>query len=84
LRGGQKVSDYEYHNWYARQNYDRIQLLVPRGSRDALKRAAQAEGKSLNAFIMDRLPTEMLTQREKIGKRGLKNHDDSGTEGRAD
>lgn len=76
-------SSYRYRNWYSRQNYDRIQILVPRGSRDRIKQAAEAEGKSLNAYVLERLPKQLLEQRQYIGKRGTKN-EDSGMDSRTD
>lgn len=42
-----------YVNEYKRANYDRIGLLVPKGQKDKLKAAADAQGKSLNQYISD-------------------------------
>jgi len=38
--------------WEAK-TYDRILLRMPKGKRDRIKAAADAEGKSVNGFIMD-------------------------------
>lgn len=40
-------------NKYIAANYDRLNLTVPKGKKDEYKAAATAEGKSLNAFIVE-------------------------------
>ena len=42
-------------NKYMSEKYDRINLVVPKGRRDELRAKAEAEGKSLNAYIVDRI-----------------------------
>ena len=46
---------------YKKENYDQIQLRVPRGDRDRLKNHAEAHGESLNAFI-NRAITETVSR----------------------
>ena len=36
---------------YKKENYDQIQLRVPKGGKDRLKAHAEAQGESLNGFI---------------------------------
>lgn len=47
---------------YVRNNYDRIELTVPKGSRDIIKVASTKAGQSVNAYIwqavQDRLNRE--------------------------
>lgn len=40
-------------NKYNAKNYDRVTLSVPKGKKEEYKAAAEAEGKSLNAFIVE-------------------------------
>lgn len=40
-------------NKYIANNYDRLNITVPKGKKDEYKAAAEAEGKSLNAFIVE-------------------------------
>ena len=40
-------------NKYISANYDRINVTVPKGKKDKYKAIAQAQGKSLNQFIID-------------------------------
>ena len=38
-------------NKYMRENYDRVNLTMPKGRKDEVKAHADARGESLNAFI---------------------------------
>ena len=40
-------------NKYNDANYDRISLSVPAGKKEEYRKRAEAEGKSLNQYIMD-------------------------------
>ena len=39
-------------NKYMAENYDRINLVVPKGRREELRAKAEAAGKSLNSYLM--------------------------------
>ena len=38
-------------NKYMKENYDRVNLTLPKGKKDAVKAHAESRGESLNAFI---------------------------------
>jgi len=38
-------------NKYNRENYDRLNIMVPKGERDIIKAHAAEQGESLNAFV---------------------------------
>lgn len=38
-------------NKYVKNNYDRINVTMPKGKRDVLKAHAEAQGESVNGFI---------------------------------
>ena len=38
-------------NKYVKNNYDRINVTMPKGKRDVLKAHAEAQGESVNCFI---------------------------------
>ena len=38
-------------NKYMKENYDRINLTVPKGGKDRVKAHAESRGESVNAFI---------------------------------
>ena len=42
-------------NRYAKNNYDRISVMIPKGMRDEIKKLAAAEGKSINRYAMEAL-----------------------------
>lgn len=41
----------DYKNQYAKENYDLVKVLVPKGFRDTIREHASARGESNNAFI---------------------------------
>ena len=42
-------------NKYIKNNYDRVNLTIPKGEKEKYKQMAKAEGKSLNQFIIDKI-----------------------------
>ncbi|MDR2043568.1 MAG: hypothetical protein LBQ15_04225 [Clostridium sp.] len=36
---------------YVKENYDRLELTVPKGKKTAIKEHAESKGESLNAFV---------------------------------
>lgn len=38
-------------NKYMKENYDRVNLTMPKGEKDAVKAHAEARGESVNSFI---------------------------------
>lgn len=48
----QKVKDNQKHvNKYISNNYDRINVTVPKGEKDRIKEAADKNGESVNSLI---------------------------------
>jgi len=47
--------DIDRINAYNAQNYDKITILLKKGVRDDWKARAQAEGKSLTQYIIDKV-----------------------------
>lgn len=43
------------NNKYRDKTYDRIEITVPKGTRDRWRALAEAEGKSLTAYIVSRV-----------------------------
>lgn len=50
-----------YQNEYIKEKYDRINLLVPKGKKEKIRKAAEEAGKSVNEYINSLID-------EKIGK----------------
>ena len=42
----------KYNNEYNKRAYDRINLTVPKGCREVIREAANANGESVNEFIL--------------------------------
>ncbi len=47
----EKFNKVAYNNEYIAQNYDRINLTLPKGKKDAIKLHAMQYGESTNSFI---------------------------------
>lgn len=54
-----------YQNEYIKQAYDRINLTVPKGEKEAIQEAAQEQGQSVNAYIYEAVRRRM--EREQGG-----------------
>ncbi len=47
-----KKAAFKYVNDYQKEKYDRITVMAEKGKKEKYKKAAQAEGLSLSAFVM--------------------------------
>lgn len=52
--------NYSYINEFAEKNYDRITLIVPKGSKESIKEAAKSAGKNVSEFITDMIPKSLI------------------------
>lgn len=50
---GAEFDQIKYQNDFIRQNYDRINLTIPKNRGETWRTLAAAEGKSVNAFVRD-------------------------------
>lgn len=58
-----KFNQYEYINQYKREKYERMELLVPKGKKAAIKEHAKAKGyKSVNEYINTLINEDMKEQ----------------------
>lgn len=48
-----------YNNRYNKEAYDRINLTVPKGKKEAIQTAAQQSGESVNGFIWRLIQVEL-------------------------
>lgn len=46
-----KFNETEYKNRFIKEKYDRINLTVPKGQKEMLKKAAAEAGESVNEYI---------------------------------
>ena len=49
---------------YNKRAYDRIDIIVPKGKREVIKRFARKQGKSTNRFINDAIDKAMSEQED--------------------
>lgn len=49
---------------YNKKAYDRINIIVRKGEREAIKAYAASQGKSLNRFVVDCINAEMHKSKE--------------------
>ena len=54
-----KFNQISYQNEYIKEKYDRINLTVPKGKREEIKRKAQSQGKSVNEYINSLIEEDM-------------------------
>ena len=55
----QEQKNQKHVNKYIANNYDRINLTVPKGDKERIKAAADKRGESVNAFIQRAIKAEM-------------------------
>lgn len=52
-----------YINWYNKENYDRVTIIVPKGTKERMKAEAKRNGLSTNEFIMQFIPKNLIAER---------------------
>lgn len=57
-----KAKKTAYQNEFIKQAYDRINLTVPKGRKDEIQAAAEAQGQSVNSFINHAIDRAMEQQ----------------------
>ncbi len=65
--GGIVAGKTEYKNNWQKENYDRINLTVPKGRKAAIQAHAAEHGESVNAFIARAIEETMERDKEKAG-----------------
>ena len=48
-----------YKNKFIAENYDRINLTIPKGQKEAIKARAESQGESVNAYIWRLIQEDM-------------------------
>lgn len=49
-------------NKYKKTNYDRVELIVPKGRKDEIRTHAESQGQSVNAYINAAIDTRMAQE----------------------
>lgn len=61
--------DTSYINWYNSQNYDRLTIVVPKGTKDNIKAEAGLNGQSVNEYLLSLIPERLISERKRVGKK---------------
>lgn len=59
MRSDNEFNQIAYQNDYIREKYDRINLTVPKGRKEEIKKKAAAMGKSVNEYINSLIDDDM-------------------------
>ena len=51
MKSNEKFNQIAYQNNYIKEKYDRINLTMPKGRKEELKKRAAAAGKSVNEYV---------------------------------
>ena len=52
-------AQYNSQNAYIKKNYERMSLMLPPGGREKVRASAEAEKKSLNAYIIEAIKVKL-------------------------
>ena len=58
-KDGKEFNQIAYQNDYKREKYDRMELLLPKGRKEILKKKAKAAGGSMSEYINSLLEKEL-------------------------
>ncbi len=58
-KDGKEFNQIAYQNDYKREKYDRMELLLPKGRKEILKKKAKAAGVSMSEYINNLLEKEL-------------------------
>ncbi len=61
-----KFNQIKYQNDYKRKNYDRMELLVPKGEKAEIKEMAKSLGKSVNEFVYSAVKEKMREEKSNL------------------
>ena len=60
--------NYEYINEFANENYDRITILVPKGSKELIRAIAKSRNQNVSDFITSLMPRSLIGKWKKKGQ----------------
>lgn len=63
----EKSEAIKYNNEFNKKAYDRINLTIPKGQKEAIQAAANARGESVNAYIYAAIVQRMEREQAQAG-----------------
>lgn len=61
-----KEKELSYIAQYQKDNYDRITVMAPRGTKDQIKKAAELKGMKISGFVLDCVHKELERMKEQF------------------
>lgn len=55
----EKEKELSYIAQYQKDNYDRITVMAPKGTKEEVKKAAELKGVKMSAFVLDCITKEL-------------------------
>ena len=59
-----REKELSYIAQYQKDNYDRITVMAPRGTKDQIKKAAELKGMKISGFVLDCVQKELERMKE--------------------
>lgn len=59
-----KGKELSYIAQYQKDNYDRITVMAPKGTKDQVRKAAELKGMKISAFVLDAVQKELERMKE--------------------
>ena len=59
-----REKELSYIAQYQKDNYDRITVMAPRGTKDQIKKAAELKGMKISGFVLDCVRKELERMKE--------------------
>lgn len=60
----EKDKELSYIAQYQKDNYDRITVMAPKGTKEEIKKAAELKGMKISGFVLDAVQKELLRMKE--------------------
>lgn len=60
----EKEKELSYIAQYQKENYDRITVMAPKGTKEEIKKAAELKGMKISGFVLDAVQKELLRMKE--------------------
>lgn len=64
----EKEKELSYIAQYQKDNYDRITVMAPKGTKEEIKKAAELKGMKISGFVLDAVQKELLRMKEQFNK----------------
>lgn len=59
-----KEKELSYIAQYQKENYDRITVMAPKGTKEEIKKAAELKGMKISGFVLDAVQKELERMKE--------------------